>query len=90
MAPKKQVKKLKEQIKILKSQTQQQMTALITSAFAFTAALFWRDAIRDFLEQTLFIKTGQGWWPIQLLIATLVSIIAVVVIYSISRFEGKK
>jgi len=90
MTPKKQVKKLKKRIKTLKSQTQQQMTALITSAFAFTAALFWRDAIRDFLEQTLFIRAGQGWWPIQLLVATLVTIIAVVVIYGVSRFEGKK
>ena len=83
------IKMLKEQLRELKSETKRTTFSLITSAFGFVAALFWRDAIQALLNQTFGINPGQGFWVIQVVIALAVTILAVIVIFSVSKTIGK-
>lgn len=61
------------------------MSTLIISAFGFVAALFWRDAIRDLLD--IIIPHGEG-LSNSLTAAVLVSVIAIIVIYILSKTEA--
>lgn len=77
--------KMREQLKSLKTQTKRQMMTLITSAFGFVAALFWRDAIKSFLEQTINVTPGEGLWTVQVLVALGVTFLAVIITFLLSR-----
>ena len=78
---------LKKEINLIKKQAKKQTITLISSAFGFVAALFWRDAIKAFFEQIFNITLGSGnSWFAQTLIALGITIFAVVVIYYISKF----
>ena len=79
------IRRLREQLKDLKSETKRRTTSLITSAFGFVAALFWRDAIQALLNQTFGVNPGQGFWLVQMVIALAVTIMAVIVIFSVSK-----
>lgn len=59
------------------------VVSLIVSAFAFVAALFWRDAISAFIEE--IVPEGQG-IIYQFGIAIFVTMIAVIAIYIVSRY----
>lgn len=59
------------------------MVSLIISAFGFVAALFWRDAIKAFIDE--FVPQGEG-MLYQLFAAIIVTIIAVIIIYVISKY----
>ena len=59
------------------------VVSLIVSAFAFVAALFWRDAISAFIEE--IVPEGQG-MIYQFGVAVFVTIIAVIAIYVVSRY----
>ena len=83
------IKHLREELKNLRRETKTRMTALITSAFGFVAALFWRDAIKALLDQTFGINPGEGFWFVQMGIAVIVTVMAVMVIYFVSRTFGK-
>jgi len=70
----------------LKGELRKQITTMITAAFGFVAALSWNDAIKSMINA--FIPT-QNAWPFMALNAVIVTIIAVGVIYLISR-SGRK
>ena len=59
------------------------MATLIISAFGFVAALFWRDAIKEFIDEV--IPEGEG-LMYQFAVAIIVTIIAVIAIYVVSRY----
>ena len=56
---------------------------LLVSAFGFVAALFWRDAIKDAINE--FIPQGEGWiWSIySAIIVTVIIIAAIFVLYKV-------
>lgn len=83
------IRRLREQLKDLKDETRVRISTLITSAFGFVAALFWRDAIQALLNQTFGINPGKGFWLVQMGIALAVTIMAVIVIFSVSKTLGK-
>jgi len=56
---------------------------LLISSFGFVAALFWRDAIRELIIKLVPESEGFTFYLIAAIIAT---IIAVIVIYILSRF----
>lgn len=59
---------------------------LVVSAFGFVAALFWRDAIKAFIEE--LIPEGQG-LAYQFGVAVLVTVIAVIAIYFVTKHLSK-
>ncbi|MEM0475774.1 MAG: DUF5654 family protein [Candidatus Norongarragalinales archaeon] len=64
-----------------------QLATLVTAAFGFVAALFWNTAIKDTI--TAFIPPAQTWVG-EIIIAVFVTIIAVFVIWLVSRGTGEK
>jgi hypothetical protein len=62
------------------------MVSLIVSAFGFVAALFWKDAIQAMIES--IVPEGEG-VLYQFGAAVLVTIIAVVAIYIVSKHFTK-
>ena len=58
------------------------MISLIVSAFSFVAALFWRDAIQTLIAE--IVPEGSG-LVYQFGVAILVTIIAVLAIYIVTR-----
>lgn len=91
----KEIKDLRERFKIEEELTSFQMefrkhlATFITGAFAFVAALLWRDAIKSFLNKYAeTIQNSLPWkeeWVIQLFTALTVSLLAVVAIVIISK-----
>ncbi|MEM4255225.1 MAG: DUF5654 family protein [Candidatus Norongarragalinales archaeon] len=63
-----------------------QLVVLITGAFAFTAALFWNTAIKNTI--TRFIPTAESWYW-EIFIAAVVTAIAVIATYFISKFASR-
>lgn len=59
------------------------MAAMIISAFGFVTALFWRDAIQQFIDQ--IVPKGEGLFY-SFLAAIIVTAIAVMVIWLISKY----
>lgn len=90
-------RKLREKIKFeyltaFQKEFRKQLATFITGAFAFVAALLWRDAIKSFVEkyQNLIkeIMPLKEVWVIQFFTAFAVSIIAVIAIIVISKVLG--
>jgi uncharacterized membrane protein (DUF106 family) len=81
----KEIIRLKQELKNLQRETKRQTVTLITSALGFVAALFWREAIQAFLQQVLNIKAGEGWWIAQFSVAVFVTFLAVIALYLITR-----
>ena len=66
------------------SEIKKQIVALITAAFGFVAALQWNQAIQKWLEPI----TAQGGGAILLTeVAIIVTVIAVIVIYTAGRLS---
>lgn len=61
--------------------------ALIISAFGFVAALFWRDAIQALLDR---IVPARDTLALQFLTAVIVTFIAVLAIYIVTRYAEPK
>lgn len=81
--------KTKQQLKELESETRKRMAEFITAAFSFFAALFWRDAIQAFLAQKFGIVPGQGGtWISQIWTAFIITIIAVWITLFLTKFSG--
>lgn len=59
------------------------VVGLIVSAFGFVAALFWRDAITEFIDK--IVPAGEG-LTYKFLVAIIVTILAVVTIYILVRY----
>jgi len=81
---------LKSKLSKFKREFRLQLSTFITGAFAFVAALLWRDAISSFLNK--YQKLLVGWvpikeeWFVQFYTAFFVSIVAVVAIVLISKY----
>ena len=86
---KNKIKELRKQLQELKSETKMRISTLVTSAFGFVAALFWRDAIKSLLDQTFGVNPGKGFWLVQVAIAIGVTKMAVMVTFSLSKALGK-
>jgi len=89
--------KLKDGITSFQKEFRKQLATLITGAFAFVAGLFWRDAIKSYIDEyEAVIKNAmpiKEVWFVQLFTALLVSILAIVAIIAVSRLlriEGSK
>lgn len=81
----KEISKLRRELNELKKMTKERTMTLLTSALGFVAALFWRDAFKAAIEQTMGVAPGQGPWIIQVGVAMLVTIITVVALYSLTK-----
>jgi hypothetical protein len=64
-----------------------QLATLITAAFGFVAALFWNTAIKDAINA--FVPPAQSWVG-ETFVAVLVTFIAVLAIWFVSRGTGEK
>lgn len=69
--------------KELENEFKKQLLTLVTAAFGFTAALFWNTAIKDTIEE--FIPAAKSWYG-GIGIAVVVTVVAVLFIYAISKF----
>jgi hypothetical protein len=72
----------KEMAREIKSRT----VTLVTAALAVVAGLFWQTAISDTIKT--FIPVS-GAWQYELVVALLITIIAAITIYLLSRPGGK-
>ena len=79
------VEKLKRKtIKIIESEFKDKFITLITAAFGFVAALSWNEAIKSFIQTVIPV---QDQWPYLMLNALIITLIAVIVIFFISRIS---
>lgn len=83
-------KGLRSKFSAFQHEFRRQLSTFITGAFAFVAALLWRDAIKSFIERyrefiVEWIPLRDEWF-IQFYTAFAVTIIAVVAIVLISRY----
>jgi len=84
-------KKVKETAKEVNKQIRKHIITAITAAFAFMIALFWRDAIQQGVREILNKVGANGDSYIYKIIAALfVTIICVIGIVFVSRFEKKE
>ncbi len=80
--------RLKKEISSFQKEFRKQLSTFITGAFAFVAALLWRDAISSLLERYKdFIQRSLPFegWVLQFFIAFAVSIVAVLAIVIVSK-----
>ncbi len=71
----------------IRGEFRKQLVILVTGAFAFTAALFWNNAIKDTI--TRFIPNANGWYW-EIMVAVVVTVIAVIATYFISKMASSK
>lgn len=65
----------------------EQIVILVTGAFAFTAALFWNNAIKDSINH--FIPAADSWYG-EITVALLVTVIAVIATYILTKAAAKE
>lgn len=82
--------KLKTRVSEVKKETLKQMLSLSTSAFGLVAALAWNELIKEFVSDYIkpFIGGSSGIFSL-LIYAVVVTILAVVVTYNLSRIVKK-
>ena len=84
---------IKTHLSAFQKELRRQMVTFITGAFSFVAALLWRDAIQSMLThyenaiQT--IVPIKELWVTQFFVAFFVTILAVIIIYFLSKLVGK-
>ena len=82
------VNALKAQLRELRSHSRNQIITLVTTAFGFVAALFWRDSIEAFLKQNFGIAAGsESAWFFQITVALGITVFAAVIIFYISKLR---
>ncbi len=79
-------RKLKDQSKKLQAETRKAVITAVVAAFGFLMALAWRDVISEYVKLLVEISPVQG----KLISATIVTIIAVVGIMIVTRFNVKE
>lgn len=89
--------KLKGGVSNFQREFRKQLAVLVTGAFAFVAGLFWRDAIKSYIDKyeeliqaAMPIKET---WFVQLFTAFIVSVVAIVAIIAVTkllRVEDRK
>jgi len=81
------IQKTKELRKELESEFNERLVIFLTTAFGVVAALFWQTAITDTIKS--FIPVS-GAWFYEIFVAFLVTIVAVIGIFFVSKFGSKK
>jgi hypothetical protein len=81
--------RIKTQLTTFQKEFRKHLATFITGAFAFAAALLWRDAIQSLLKayekQISSIIPFKEIWAAQFVVAFFVSVVAVLAIIIISR-----
>ena len=85
-------KEFMEELENFQKELKKHFLTFITGSFSFVAALVWRDAIKSIIDKILKstwmlekIPVKEAWF-LQLLTAILVTIIAVLGIYTATKF----
>jgi len=68
----------------------QQLLTLATSAFGLVAALAWNETIQEFVRQFIEPAIPGSGLVSRLIYALLVTLLAVLITYQLSRFASKK
>ena len=68
-------------------EVKKQIAVMVTTAFGLVAALFWNDAIKALITE--YVGTSSA-WPALMISAFIVTIIAVVAVFFISKYLGDK
>ena len=85
------VRIIPEEAKQMKKEITKQMLALVTSGFGLVAALAWNEFIQEVVNEYIKPLVGGSSGIISLFIyAALVTILAVVVTYQLSKFVEKR
>ena len=82
--------RLKREIKEFRKQFAKKTLDLMTSGFGLVAALAWNEVIKELIE--VYIKPifgGQSGLISRLIYAILITLLAVLVTYNLSKFAGK-
>ena len=82
--------KNKEEEKKFHTEVVKQMLTLATSGFGLVAALAWNNVIQEFVNNYVkkLLPDGSGIWSL-LIYAVVVTLLAVLVTYNLSRFLKK-
>jgi len=88
---KKELREVKQTAEKFKKEVRGQIATAITAAFAFTVALFWKDAITAGIDDLLASLgiTGTG-YIYKIISAIIVTIIAVLGIWYFSKWSQKE
>ncbi len=82
---------VKKQTKDFKKEFAKQLLKLVTSGFGLVAALAWNELIKEIVKEYIKPVVGGASGIISLLIyATLVTFLAVVVTYNLSKIARRK
>ena len=83
--------KLSKEASELKKQMATQMLTLATSGFGLVAALAWNEFIQTLVKEVITPLIGESSSVIsQLIYAVIVTVLAVIVTYNLSKFVEKK
>ena len=83
--------KLGKEAREIKKQIAAQMLTLATSGFGLVAALAWNEFIQTVVNEVIKPLIGESSGTIsQLIYAVIVTILAVIVTYNLSKFVEKK
>ena len=74
---------LKKEISMVKTQ----VITMMTAAFGFVAALFWKDAIGSMIDS--YIPQGET-WPYMVLSAVIVTILVVIITVLLAKYFGEE
>ncbi|HLC68986.1 MAG TPA: DUF5654 family protein [Candidatus Bilamarchaeaceae archaeon] len=80
------VERVKQVSMEITTEFRERLVLLMTTAFGVVAALFWQDAIRDMINA--FVPPGEG-WQYELIIAILITFLAVLSLYILTKFGRK-
>jgi uncharacterized membrane protein len=83
---KQRINKVKELQKEFESEFNGRLIAFITTAFGVVAALFWQTAIKDTIAAFIPVE---GIWAYEILVAFLVTFLAVFIIFFIPKLFKK-
>ena len=82
--------KLSEEAKKIRREFSKKLTALMTSGFGLVAALAWNEFIKELIDKYISPFFGKTSGLItKLIYALLITFLAVLVTYNLSRFEEK-
>lgn len=84
------IKKIRKESRALRKEIVKKMLTLATSGFGLVAALAWNELIKEFVGQYVKKHFGQSSGVISLAIyAVIVTFLAVVVTYNLSKLSEK-
>lgn len=70
----------------LKKEFRTQLSVMISSAFALTAALFWKDAITEFITSSSGLGiSAEGSWIALSIVAVLITVVAVIAMWLVNK-----